>query len=158
MHLTKALAAAPSALRCPQPSCSFFNSDDRVDKLVLYSDAGVLLGYGSIQGIVDSLAAPFADGTFEPVAGASLQGCALAALWVGITLALRGYRPAATRSLPSSEWLAPLVAAWVGSSVVLLAACAAAGLPLGSEAEFVVGGGVVIGGWRWLYSQGLPLP
>ena len=80
-----------------------------MDTLVLYGDTGVLIGYGSLQGFAEALATAFGDDSFEPVVGASVQGVCYAVLWVGITLAMRGYRPAATRSLPSSEWLLPLI-------------------------------------------------
>ena len=158
MHAALARAPLRATSRSVTPSCSFFDSDDRVDRLVLYGDGGVLLGYGSLQGFADALGAPFADSSFQPVASAGLQGIAFAVFWVGITLALKGYRPAATRTLPSQESLMPLVTAWIGSSAVLLIACALAGQSIQTEAEFVVGGGVVVGGWRGLYSQGLPLP
>ena len=140
------------------PICCY--PEDKVDDLVLYGDAGVLLVYGSVQQFFDVLMAPLEQsptGLFVPVTAASLQGVVLSALWVGVTLTLRGYRPAATRTLPSAEALIPLVAAWLVSSAVFIAAFTVLGLRLDTEAEFLVGCGACVGGWRWLYSQGLPL-
>jgi hypothetical protein len=151
---------ASIATRAPPPRCF---DDDRFDRLVLYGDAGVLVGYGVIQTLVDTALMPLASSQPEmftqdqPVLVATFQGVVIAALWVGITLALDGYRAGATRSLPSSESLVPLVGAWLGSSAVLLGVFVAAGLPLEAEAEFVFGSATVIGGWRFLYSRNLPL-
>ena len=41
--------------------------------------------------------------------------------------------------------------------MTLLAIFAAVGLPLEAELEFVVGTATVVGGWRFLYSNSLPL-
>lgn len=139
-------------------------ADDRVDTLVLYGDAGVLVGYGVVQSIVDISLQPFATAQPElftqdqPVLAAQWQGLALAALWVLITSLLDGYSPDATRTLPSRDAVTPLVTAWLGSSLALLGLFSLLGLPLEAEAEFVFGSATVIGGWRFLYSQSLPLP
>ena len=152
-------AAVVLQSRTTVPQCSsFFDPEQRIDRLVLYGDAGVLLGYGSLQGIVDTVATPLAGDSAIPVASASIQGTILALLWVGFTLALKGYRVAATRTLPTSDALIPLAVAWLGSCAVLFASVSALGLPLDAEAEFLVGAGCVVGGWRALYAQGLPPP
>ena len=70
---------------------------------------------------------------------------------------LDGYRAGATRTLPSQEAIIPLLAAWLGSSAILLALFAALGFPLDAELEFVFGSATVVGGWRVLYSNKLPL-
>ena len=146
--------------RCLMPRCL---NDDRIDKLVLYGDVGVLVGYGVVQSAADTLLLPLAASQPElftqsqPVLSAQWQGIALAALWAGFTMALNGYRPSATRTLPSRAAFIPLCAAWFGSSVVLLSTCAGLGLPLEAETEFVFGSATVVGGWRLLYSGGLPL-
>ena len=92
-----------------------------------------------------------------PVLAAPLQGIAVAVLWCSITAAMNGYRAGATRTLPSQEAIIPLVAAWLGSSLILLALFAALGFPLDAELEFVFGSATVVGGWRVLYSNKLPL-
>ena len=119
--------------------------------------------WNSPEAVVDFVLSPFAKSSPEmftqdlPVLAAPLQGILLAGLWVGITSALNGYRAGATRTLPSKEALIPLVAAWIGSSVTMIAAFAAVGLPLEAEVEFVFGSATVVGGWRLLYSNSLPL-
>jgi hypothetical protein len=152
------LQSSPHHLaRAPPPVCY---SDDTIDELVLYGDAGVLLIFGTVQAFFDGLMAPLASsptGLFVPVTAAALQGVVLAALWVGITLALRGYRPSATRTLPSRDAIVPLAAAWLGSSAVMLFAFASLGLRLDVECEFLTGCSACMAGWRWLYSQGMPL-
>ena len=146
--------------RCLSPR---LYSEDKIDTLVMRGDAGVLIGYGTVQALVDVVLSPLAKaspGMFTqdlPVLAAPLQGILLAALWVGITNALDGYRAGATRTLPSRAAIVPLVAAWLGSSVTLIAAFAALGLPLEAEVEFVFGSATVIGGWRLLYANSLPL-
>ncbi|KAL1511510.1 hypothetical protein AB1Y20_006306 [Prymnesium parvum] len=150
------VALPPTRIVSRQPS-------DRVDSLVLYGDVGVLIGYGVVQASVDNLLLPIALAQPElftqnqPVLAAQWQGLALAGLWVLITLSIKGYSPRATRSLPSREALIPLVAAWLGSTAALLLCFSVLGLPLEAELEFALGSATVIGGWRWLYSLGLPL-
>ena len=123
----------------------------------------MLLGYGSVQAIVDFALMPLATSQPElftqtaPVVQAPLQGILLAGLWVGITSVQKGYRPSATRTLPSTESLVPLVTSWLGSSIALLFAFALLGQPLDAELEFVFGSATVVGGWRFLYSQMLPM-
>ena len=148
----------PASQRTRSPTCY---SDDRIDELILYGDAGVLCAYGSVQALFDVWLRPLAElqpDAFAPVIHAPSQAIAIAALWVGIILSLNGYRPSATRSLPSSQALVPLLAAWVGSASTMLAVFVGLGLPLDAEAEFLVGSAVVVGAWRYAYSQGLPLP
>ena len=102
--------------------------------LVLYGDVGVFVGNGVVQSAADTLLLPLAASQPElftqsqPVLSAQWQGIALAALWAGFTMALNGYRPSATRTLPSRAAFIPLCAAWFGSSVVLLSTCAGLGL------------------------------
>ena len=152
--------AVSTARRCSAPKAF---SEDQIDILVRRGDAGVLIGYGTVQAVVDFVLSPFAKSSPEmftqdlPVLAAPLQGILLAGLWVGITSALNGYRAGATRTLPSKEALIPLVAAWIGSSVTMIAVFAAVGLPLEAEVEFVFGSATVVGGWRLLYSNSLPL-
>ena len=122
----------------------------------------MLVGYGSVQAVVDQLLLPYATSQpdmftqDQPVDAAPLQGLIIAALWVGLTTALNGYDPAVTRSWP--DMLKPLLIAWVGTSIVMLASFALIGLPLDAEFEFVMGTATVIGGWRYFYSFMLPLP
>ena len=154
----QANAALPASRRSSPPTCY---SDDGIDELILYGDAGVLCAYGSVQALFDVWLRPLAElqpDAFVPVIHAPSQAIAIAALWVGITLALKGYRPSVTRTLPSSESLIPLAAAWVGSASIMLAVFAALGLPLDAEPDFLFGSAVVVGAWRYAYSQGLPLP
>ena len=147
--------------RCVSPACF---SDDNLDTLVLSGDVGVLIAYGAVQSAVDGLLMPIA--TAQPdmftqtmaVPGASLQGIVLAALWVGITLLLRGYRPSVTRSIPAPEALFPLACAWLGSGAILVLLSTLIGLPYEAELEFALGSATVVGGWRLLYSRWLPLP
>ena len=155
---------APLALVVPRraaPRCSYW---DDVDSLVLYGDAGVLIGYGVVQSAADAVLLPLATSQpelftqSEPVLAAQTQGLILAALWVGITSSVRGYRPAATRTLPSRQSVIPLVAAWLGSTTSLVAAFALLGLPLDAELEFTAGSAAVVVGWRWLYVKLLPPP
>ena len=126
-------------------------------------DAGVLVGYGAVQTFMDATLAPVASTNPElfalaqPIPGASLQGIVLAALWVGITSVQNGYRAGATRTLPSKESLIPLATAWLGSGTILLTLCAVQGIPLDAEVEFILGSATVVGGWRLLYSDSLPL-
>ena len=136
---------------------------DDVDSLVLSGDASVLVGYGLVQGATDAALLPLATSQPElftqsqPVLAAQSQGLLLAALWVGITSQMHGYSPTLTRTL-QRDVLVPLAAAWLGSSLFLLSAFAALGLPLEAEAEFVLGSLVVVIGWRWLYARWLPMP
>ena len=140
------------------------SADDDVDTLVLYGDAGVLVGYGVVQSLVDQLLLPIATeqpAMFtqdQPVLLPQWQGLMLAALWVGITQAINGYRPSATRSLPSTDAVVPICIAWLCSTAVLLSLFALLGLPLDAELEFTLGSATVVSGWRFLYSQRLPLP
>lgn len=172
MALALALACAPAwmpvravALSAGARTSSLHArlSDERVDSLVLYGDAGVLVGYGSVQSAVDQLLMPLAVSQPElftqnqPVLGAQWQGVTLAICWVLITLSINGYRPSATRTLPSREALIPLAVAWLGSSALLLLIFFLVGLPLEAELEFALGSATVVGGWRWLYSNRLPL-
>jgi hypothetical protein len=59
-------------------------------------DAGVLIGYGTVQGIVDSALMPLASAQPElftqdlPVLAAPLQSIVLAALWVSIGSSVNG--------------------------------------------------------------------
>lgn len=160
IHNRYSSLAASSVRRCSAPKAF---SEDQIDTLVRRGDAGVLIGYGTVQAVVDYVLSPLAKSSPEmftqdlPVLAAPLQGILLAGLWVGITSALNGYRAGATRTLPSQEALIPLVAAWIGSSVTMIAAFAAVGLPLEAEVEFVFGSATVVGGWRLLYSNSLPL-
>ena len=159
--IPKSVAAIPlpSTSRCSSPRCGFKRDDD---PLVRNCDAGVLVGYGVVQALVDQLLLPFATAQPElftqdkPVDAAPLQGLILAALWVGITTAVDGYRPEVTRVWP--DMLKPLVIAWVSMSAIMIGSFALVGLPLDAEFEFVLGSATVMGGWRWLYSFGLPLP
>ena len=113
--IPKSVAAIPlpSTSRCSSPRCGFKRDDD---PLVRNCDAGVLVGYGVVQALVDQLLLPFATAQPElftqdkPVDAAPLQGLILAALWVGITTAVDGYRPEVTRVWP--DMLKPLVIAW----------------------------------------------
>ena len=84
--------------------------------------------------------------------------CDSAACWVGILLAMKAYRPSVTRALMQPSGFLPLLAAWLGSSLALVAALVAVGVPLDAESDFLLGSITVVGGWRYLYSQGLPLP
>ena len=156
------LAFACSSARCSSIRCEY--RDDDLDSLVLYGDAGVLVGYGTVQGLVDYSLGPLAQNNPDlftqnlPVIAAPFQGILIAALWVLITQQLNGYSTARTRTLPSRAAVIPLVVAWLGSSAVLLATLASAGLPLDAEIEFVLGSATVIAGWRFLYSNSLPIP
>ena len=138
-------------------------SEDKFDKLVFYGDAGVLVGYGAVQAIVDASLMPLATAQpelftqSEAVLAAPLQGIVLAALWCSITVAVGGYRAGATRTLPTRAAIVPLVSAWLLSSLILVAGFAAAGLDVDAELEFVLGSATVVGGWRVLYSNRLPL-
>jgi hypothetical protein len=158
--LATAVRHSDSMRRCSAPKAY---SEDKIDVLVRRGDAGVLIGYGTVQALVDFVLSPLAKSSPDmftqdlPVLAAPLQGILLAGLWVGITSALNGYRAGATRTLPSKEALIPLVAAWIGSSITMIAAFAAVGLPLDAEVEFVFGSATVVGGWRLLYSNSLPL-
>ena len=128
------------------------------------ADAGVLLAYGSVQAIFDVSLAPLYDalapegGAVAIVSHAPLQGMFIAAVWTAILLLLKAYRPSITRSLPSAAALRPLVVAWLGSSLGLVALLVALHVPLDAEADFLLGSLSVIAGWRFLYSQGMPLP
>ena len=149
-HSTGVARRPLHAMRCGGAACS----EDDLDTLVLYGDSGVILAYGSVQALFDVWVRPLNElqpGSFAPVLHAPSQAICIAAVWVGITLALKGYQPEATRSLS----LTPLLAAWVGSSAVILGVFLLLGLPLDAEADFLVGSGVVVGGWRYTYSQGL---
>ena len=95
---------------------------------------------------------------FVPVALAPAQGVVVAALWVAITLAVGGYKPSRTRTLPSKDAIVPLLCAWVGSSAAVVALLAALDLPLAGEPDFLVGVLTCIGGWRYFYAGFLPLP
>ena len=106
-HATAHIASSRNA----PPQCF---DDERVDTLVMYTDAGVLLGYGIIQALFDTIMMPLAKsptGLFVPVAQAPLQGVVVAMLWVGVTLAIGGYRPSCTRTLPSKDAIVPLLSA-----------------------------------------------
>lgn len=138
------------------------NGGDESDALALRGDACVLVGYGAVQGFVDVWLSPLAKAQpalfiqEPPVFAAPLQGLALAALWVAIVEALGGYRISVTRALPSAQAILPLFAAWLGSSLALLAVCSALQLPLDGEVGFVVGSATVIASWRLLVVALLP--
>ena len=118
------------ALRCAAPQCGSGPkwADDEFDSVALYGDTCVLLAYGTVQGMIDSMFAPLAalDGdigeAFQAVPMAPLQGIALAVMWVGITYAIGGYKTDATRTLPSKEALLPLGIAWTGAASVVVSA------------------------------------
>ena len=130
-----------AAVNChPRARCLRCYSDDDIDSLVLYGDFGVLLAYGSVQGIFDVLMKPLAaiqPQAIVPVLHAPSQSVAIASIWVGITLLLRGYRPSVTRSLPSRDTLVPLLAGWLGSTAVMLGGFVLLGLPLNGAAPSV---------------------
>ena len=141
----------------------FSDDDIPIDYLVLYGDSGVLLAFGSVQAIFDAALGPIwsamdTSNSVSVVSHAPLQGMLLAAVWVSILLLLKAYRPSITRSLPSAAAILPLFAAWAGSSLTLVAVLVALGVPLDAESDFLLGSASVIAGWRYLYSQGLPLP
>jgi len=80
--------------------------------LVLYGDVGVFVGNGVVQSAADTLLLPLAASqpelfTQSQVLSAQWQGIALAALWAGFTMALNGYRPSTTRTLPSRPAFIP---------------------------------------------------
>ena len=131
---------------------------------MLYGDAGVLIGYGVVQSAADAVLLPLATSQpdlftqSQPVLAAQFQGLVLAVLWVGITSGVNGYCPAATRTLPSRQSLAPLAVAWLGSSALLVSVFVLLGLPLDAELEFTAGSAAVVVGWRWLYVKLLPPP
>ena len=157
-------ALQTGALRCAAPQCGSGPkwADDEFDSVALYGDTCVLLAYGTVQGMIDSMFAPLAalDGdigeAFQAVPMAPLQGIALAVMWVGITYAIGGYKTDATRTLPSKEALLPLGIAWTGAASVVVSAFVLMGLPLFAEADFIAGLAVVVGGWRYFLSLGLP--
>ena len=140
------------------PCCSADQSggDDESDSVLFYGDALVLLAYGSVTALFDVWLSRAPDAITimsAPVVHAPSQAIVIALLWLGITFALHGYRANA------SLW--PLIAAWVGSSTIMLAVYALFGSPGPvpiEEINFVLGTAVAVGGWRYAYSQGLPLP
>ena len=157
-------------LRHQQASISCgLNDDDSggdpdIDFLALQGDAGAILAYGSVQAVFDvwqrQLPLFQTFETFEPVSHAPSQAIGIAMIWVGVTWLLRGYRLGATQALFTADGLVPLAVAWLGSSTAMLCTFVLLGSPgpLGTEASFVLGSAAAVGGWRYFYTSGLPLP
>ena len=79
----QANAALPASRRSSPPTCY---SDDGIDELILYGDAGVLCAYGSVQALFDVWLRPLAElqpDAFVPVIHAPSQAIAIAAKCAG---------------------------------------------------------------------------
>ena len=140
------------------------DEEDSLDFLVIYGDAGVLLAYGCVQALFDVLERPFTavqPGVFLPVPHAPSQAILLAALWVGLTLALDGYSLRVTRgatSQPASLQKA-LIAGLCASAILVSLALSRSdsGLTLEAELDFILGSTTALCGWRFLFMSGGPI-
>ena len=128
-----------------------------IDRPVLYGDAIICMGYGVVQGAVDTAFAPLAAARPElftaGIAEPYMQGVLLATAWVGCGLSFGLYDPKWTRG-STIEALGACIACWCSSSTLMLAIFTglhAIGVGPGATqavAEFYTGSLTALGGWR----------
>ena len=149
--------------------CSGGDDEEPLDFLVLGGDALALFAYGAAQGAVDALLGPVASSNPElftnevPVDEPLSQASLIALLWIAISRVAGGYDADRTRGAPLIDALLACAVPWLGTSILLLGSLTllgANGIGPGvtpGEADFVIGAGTVVGGWRFVASQ-LPPP
>ena len=139
------------------------------DLFVLCGDAGFILFYGGVQGVVDMAFTPLASSNpelfivTEPLPAPLQQGAVLAVAWVATCKALDGYRPELTRQPELNAALTSCLATWAISSACMLGVVLLLQTQLGlgpglreDELSFVTGSLTIVGAWRLLCAVALP--